>query len=126
MVFLARIIDDRFHVALNKLTSAQLPLKTAFKLKGISKSIKEEYAKYDELRQVALLKHGLKNENGELCLDDKGNVKFSGEGLSSFAKDIQELSGVAIEVPTVKLSELGDINITATDLELLDGIIVED
>lgn len=125
-MILARIVDNRFHEALNKLALAPLPLKTAFKLKGISKVVREEYAKYEEVRQAALKNHGEKNEDGSLKLDETGNVKFSQDGMIAFAKDMGELTALEINLPGVKVSELGNINLTLADLEQLDGIVVED
>lgn len=124
---LARLIDERFHIALNKLTKDALPIKTAFKLKGIIKITHSEYEKYDELRQETLNKYGSKNEDGSLKLDERSVVQFTQEGIQAFTKEINELTNVEVEIPTVKLSELGDtLRITAEELELLDGVIVED
>jgi len=124
---LAKIIDDRFHIALNKLSGEALPLKTAFKLKGIMKQVREEYLKYDEVRREALSRHGEKNEDGSLKLDERENVQFSEEGLMAFTSELSELTNMELNIPTVNLSELGDkITITIEDAELLDGIIVVD
>lgn len=124
---LGRIVDERFHTALAKLSTEPLPLKTAFKIKGISKSVRDEYAKYEECRQAALKNHGLKKEDGELDLDEKNNVKFDQDGMMAFAKDMSDLTSLDLDIPTVKLSELGDkLALTALELELLDGILVED
>jgi hypothetical protein len=123
---LARIVDDKFHVALQKLANEPLPLKTAFKLKGISKAVKEEYSKYDEVRKEALQKHGQKNEDGTLKTDEKGNVAFDDNGLQGFVDEINELTSLEIDMGTVKISELGDnIKLTSNELDLLDGVIVE-
>ena len=123
---LVRITDDKFHAALNKLATKPLPLRTAFKLKGISKVVREEYLKYEDVRKEALQKHALKNEDGSIKVDDRQNAQFDEAGIKDFVREINELNSVEISVPTVKVSELGNIDITLTDVELLDGIIVED
>jgi virulence-associated protein VapD len=123
---LSTLIDNRFHTALNKLSQQTLPLRTVFKLKGISKVVRDEYAKYEEVRQEALKKHGLKNEDGSLQLNETNNVKFDDAGMKAFAAEIQELTAMDVTLPSVKVSELGDINITLSEVELLDGVIVED
>lgn len=123
---LARIVDERLHVALNKLSKEALPLKTAFKLKGIIRSVQEEYTKYDEVRKEALQKHGDKNEDGSLKIDERQNVVFSGDALTAFAKDMADLTNMEIAINTVSLAELGDnIKLTLEDVEMLDGIVVE-
>lgn len=123
---LGTLIDNRFHEALNKLSQQSLPLKTVFKLKGISKAVRDEYAKYEEVRQEALKKHGLKNEDGSLKLNENNQVQFDSEGMKAFALEIQELAAIDVTLPSVKLSELGDsVNLTLTEVNLLDGVIVE-
>jgi hypothetical protein len=124
---LARLVDERLHGALNKLSKEALPLKTAFKLKGITKIVNEEFAKYDEVRQESLKRHGEKNAEGELILNDQGNVELSKEGMQAFLLELSELANVEIDCPTIKISELGDnICLTLQDVEMLDGIIIED
>lgn len=121
---LARLADDRFHMALQKLAEEALPLKTAFKLKGIIKASREEYVKYEDVRREALQKHGLKNEDGSLKMDDRSMVQFSPEGLQAFTKELNDLGTVEVNLPTLKLSELGDnIRVTVEDLDLLEGVI---
>jgi len=124
---LARLVDPKFHAALDKLATKSLPLKVAFRLKGIAKIVREEFTKYEELRQEALNKFGKKDENSKLILDAAGNVQFEGTNLQEFAKEIGALANEEIELPTIKLSELGDkITMTLEEIEWLDGLIVED
>jgi len=125
---LGTIIDSRFHEALNKLSQQSLPLRTVFKLKGIIKSVQSEYAKYEEVRQSALQKYGLKNEDGSLKMNDSKNVQFDEEGLKAFAAELNDLTSLDVELPSVKLSELGSANVSLTmaEVQLLDGLLVED
>lgn len=121
---LARLADERLHAALEKLSKQTLPLKTAFKLKGIIKTVKAEFEKYEQVRLEALQNNGLKNEDGSLKVDELGNAQFDQAGLQSFALQINELVSLDIEMATLTVEELGDsINITAEDLEALEGIV---
>ena len=95
---LARLVDPKFHSALEKLTTESLPLKVAFRLKGIAKTVREEFAKYEELRQEALNKFGKKDENDKLVLDAAGNVQFEGVSLQEFAKEIGALANEEIDL----------------------------
>ncbi len=123
---LSQLIDERVHSALQKLSTEPLPLRTAFKLKGIIKVVKEEFSKYEDVRKEALQRHGQKNEDGSLKVNDQGNVQFSAEGIQAFANEVGELTTLEVQVPTLTLAELGDkITLTAEDLESLDGIVVE-
>jgi len=123
---LAKLIDERLHHALTKLGSEPLPLKTAFRLKGITKIAREEYAKYEEVRKEALQRHGLKNEDGSLNVNEHNNVQFSAEGIKAFASELNDLTNMDIELPTLRIDELGDkIVLSVEELECLEGIIVE-
>jgi len=123
---LARVADERLHKALEKLSKEPLPLKTAFKLKGIIKTVKEEHEKYESVRLEALRKHGSKDADGNVQIDEAtGNVKFEKEGLMAFAEEINELVKLEIDVPTINVDDLGNnIQITTEDLEALEGVIV--
>ena len=127
MIKLSRIADSRLHAALNKLSNAQMPLKTAFKFKGIMKIVREEFTKYDEVRKEAIQKHSIKNEDGSIKVDEYDNATFTDEGLQAFIVELNELGSLEIEVPTIKVSELNeDVNVTLEEVEILDGIIVSD
>lgn len=125
---LARLADPNFHSALSKLAGESLPLKLAFRLKGIVKLVNENVQHYEEVRQAALQKHGVKDAEGQLMIDEiTQNVKFDSQGYEEFIKEFAMLSNEEIEVPTIKVSELGDkISMTLEELNLLDGLVVED
>ena len=123
---LSRIVDDRLYATLNKLATEPLPLRAAFRLKGIGKKAREEYLKYDEVRKEALQKHGLKNEDGTLKVDEKNNAQFDEAGIRAFSNELNELLSMDVELPTLKASELGNVKLSANDLEVLDGILIED
>lgn len=124
---LARLVDPKFHSALDKLATQSLPLKVAFRLKGITKTVREEFTKYEELRMDAIKKYGKKSEDGNLVLDASGNAQFEPEALQEFAKEVGALANEEVELQTIKLSELGDkITMTLEEIEWLDGLVVED
>lgn len=123
---LARLADPQFHAALDKLALEQLPIKTTFRLKGIIKVIREEHAKYEEVRQAALNKYGKKLEDGSLEMGENGAVKFEGENLAGFVKEINELANEEVSIPQLSVSDLGDkLTMSFQELEMLEGIITE-
>lgn len=104
----------------------KLPLRTAFKLKGIVKTLDEEIVKYEEVRKSALDKYGSKKEDGSLQTDALGNVKFEGDSIKVFMKEINDLTSIDIPTPTVSLNDLGnELDITPGDLMILDELITE-
>lgn len=126
---LARIVDPRFRTALQKIVNATgLPIRTAFRLKGIVKTVNEEYSKYEELRENLLNLHGSKDADGKLIIIENSNppaVKLEGENLQLFAKELSELANEEIQLSKLKLSELGDIQVTFEDVEMLDGLLID-
>jgi hypothetical protein len=123
---LAKLTDARFHAALQKLNAQSLPLRVAFKLKSIQLRIDEELKKFEECRQSALNKFGKKDAEGKLILQEDNSVEFEPGQLQAFAHELNDLGQIDIDLPTVKLDDLGDkLELSINELVLLDGIIVE-
>lgn len=123
---LSRLIDPQFQETLRKLAATDIPLKTAFKLRGIIKRGNDELQKYDEVRSAALNRLGDKNEDGTLAADEKGTVKLSGENLQEFTEQLTILINQDINIGTVSIGELGDkLSLTTNELLNLDDLIVE-
>lgn len=123
---LLTLVNQDFRNALAKLARQPIPLKATFKLKGIIKRVEEEYKKYDECRQDALIRFGEKSEEGILQMDANNSVKLSADGMANFVKEIQELNSSEIDMPTISISELGEnIAMTTEEIYLLDSVIVE-
>ena len=123
---LGKIVDPGYQSVLRKLASQDIPLKTAFKLKGMIKIGNEELVKYEEVRSEALKRLGDKKEDGSLVIDEKGTVKLAEENMEKFVAELNALLVTEINVGSVKLSELGDkVALTTQDLFTLDDLIVE-
>lgn len=123
---LARLTDSRFHAALMKLSTQPVPLRVAFKLKGISAKVQEELKKFEECRQSALEKYGKKDAEGKLALRPDNTVDFETDQLQLFAAELNELGQTDLDFPLVTLAELGDkAELTAEEVAVLDGLIVE-
>ena len=122
---LKRLIDPQFQTALRKLASQDLPLKSAFLLKGIIKQVTHELNKYDEVRNEALKKYGTKNEDGTLQTEN-GSVQFTPDNLKEFSVEMENLIGCEVMVGTISINDLGDkATLTTSDLLQLDGVVRE-
>lgn len=122
-VKLALIVNPKFQEVLVKLSRSKIPLKTAFKLKGIVKTTQIEFEKYEDCRKQALEKYGSKDDNGELIVEN-GNIKLEGEALQSFAKDLSELANMEIQMDSIFIDELGDkCELTTEELINLGDLI---
>jgi len=123
---LGKIVDPNYQTVLRKLASQDIPLKAAFKLKGMIKIGNEELTKYEEVRADALKRFGDKKEDGSLDVDDKGTVKLAEENMQKFVDELNALLVTDINVGSVKISELGDkVSLTTQELFMLDDLIVE-
>jgi hypothetical protein len=123
---LARLTDSRFHQALRKLSSQPLPLRVAFRLKGIASKADIELKKFEECRQAALEKYGKHDDEGTLLTREDGSVEFEAEQLSAFAAELNDLGQLDVDLGFVKMDELGDkVELTVEEISALDDLIVE-
>jgi hypothetical protein len=123
---LAKLVDPQFQTALKKLAAEELPLRTAFSLRGIIKQANDELAKYDEVRAEALKRFGDKKEDGSLDIDEKGTVKLSEDNMKQFVEQLNQLLITEVSFATVKVADLGTkVNLSANDLIILDTLISE-
>lgn len=74
--------------ALNKIT-ASVPLKFAYAAARNKRKLGEFVQTYEASRQALLKLHGTKKEDGELDIDEHGNVKLVDK--DAFAKGMTEL-----------------------------------
>jgi hypothetical protein len=72
-------------------TPAEKGSKKEAKLKKIAEKIKPLFDTYNEKREDIRLDNAYANEKGVLDLDDKGEYKFTKDGLKSLNKQVKEL-----------------------------------
>ena len=121
---IANIVDDRFESIIEKLMNQKLPLKVAYKLRGINKIIRAQREEYEALRREALNRFGNKDEAGALQVDEAGNVGFSQENLQAFLSELNDLVKIEFDVPKISLEELGnDIELSAAELAVIEDLI---
>lgn len=120
---LEKIVDKKFQKALNNLLQQNVPLKTAFKLRGLNNRVKEEIEKYEHCRHSALNKYGRKDANGKLEIVGKA-VQFETDGMDKFLRELGELGSVDVDVGHINIADLGDdVALSVEDLEALDPVI---
>jgi ElaB/YqjD/DUF883 family membrane-anchored ribosome-binding protein len=76
--------------ALN-MTPAEKGSKTEAKLKKIVEKIKPLFESYNEKREDIRLDHAHTESNGVLDLNEKGEYKFTKDGIKAMAKDMKKL-----------------------------------
>lgn len=121
---IGRLIDPRFQDVVRKLQTAHIPLKGAYKLKGVVKAIDEEIAKYEELRKGAVEKYGRRLDNGELDKNPDGSVNFEDDNRQVFVTEINDLLSLDVPLAKISVSDLGDkVVISVEDLYLVEDLI---
>jgi hypothetical protein len=121
---LALIIDPGFTTALKKLMGEQLPLKTAYKLKGIAEKVQAENNKYDELRIAALNNYGSKDAEGKFVMTETGSVDLQGDNLTNFLNELNQLLSIDVPLDSISINDLGDkLKLSADELFLLSDIL---
>jgi hypothetical protein len=121
---LATVVNPKFQEVLVKLSKSKIPVKTAFKLKGVMKTVQAEFEKYEDCRKEALDKYGTRDDDGKLLVDDNNNVRLEGENLQAFAKELSELTNMEIQIDSLSVDELGDdCGLTTEDFIYLEDII---
>lgn len=121
---IGRLIDPRFQDVVRRLQTAHIPLKGAYKLKGVVKAIDEELKKYEELRKGAVEKYGKRDDGGALVVNENNSVQFEEAQGASFSTEMNEL--LALDVPMTKLSvgDLGDsMVLSVEDLFFIEGLL---
>ena len=104
-------------------SASQLPLKGAYKLNKIRKSVMKEAEFYSEKFQEIVDKYAKKDENGQVVFSEDGNQIMIKDGMirecNEELKDLQELE-IEIENYGLSLEDLGEnIECTPDELEAL-------
>jgi hypothetical protein len=121
---LGKLVDKRLQDVVSRMMTEALPLKTAFKLKGITKKINEALDNHEELRRASLMKHGKKQEDGSLALDDVGNVIFEQGNIHAFMNDMSDLADTDVEIPKLRVDELGeDLKLSVEEIDLIEDLL---
>lgn len=97
--------------ALNKLSNADLPIKTAYAVKKNVDAIKKQIAFINDRRNELIRKYG---KDDKIDTEDK-------EAVAKFVNDFNEVLGIEeeIEINTIDVEQLEDVKLSASDLDVL-------
>jgi len=105
--------------ALNKITTT-VPLKFAYAAARNKRKLGEFVQTYETSRQALLKQHGEKKEDGELNIDDQGNVKLL--DAPAFGKAMADLH--AEDLPDLKLHQVVLADFPADiDLSVMEALL---
>ena len=99
-------------------------MKTAYKLKKITKAVAKEQQAYTNSRMILIKKLADKDEAGELVVSEQGGAQFTKDNYNKFLDGLNKLYNTEIDVGSIHIDEL-DLSdqFTAQDFIYLDGII---
>lgn len=111
-----------FYNAGSFLDNTNLPLKGAYKINKLRKSINTEFEYYHNKFQEILDKYAQKDENGEFVFsEDEQRIMIQNDMIDECNNALVELQSLEIEVDNsnLRIEDLGDIRCTPNELEIL-------
>ncbi len=121
---LMTLANPFYQEAVVRLASNKLPIKTAYKLKTIINTINQEIQKFEELRKSIISRYIVANDLGIPLVGDDGRLVLKDLELSNeYEEALKELSAIEVDIPSISIDELGDIQVSTKDLDLLGDLI---
>ena len=106
--------------AVIKINKVDLKPKTAVKLIRLVKEVESHLSEAEEIRKQLITKHGTTNPETKTS-----EVKPEDPGFKQFFIDYEEAleTEVSMKSELISLEELGDVEMSAEDLAVLEGIV---
>ena len=103
----------------NKIMQQSFKGSLAFKIARLARELDTEMKTFNEERQKIIQKYGNKDENGELIIDENGNVKFDNADIEEINQDFSSLLETELEINADKLPMDSIDNFEITPQEML-------
>lgn len=87
----------------NKIMQQSFKGSLAFKIARLARELDKEMQTFNSERQKIIQKYGEKDENGELKIDENGNVKFENSKIQEINDDFSSLLNTDLEINADKL-----------------------
>lgn len=87
----------------NKIMQQSFKGSLAFKIARLARELDKEMRTFNEERQKIIQKYGSKDENGELIIDENGNIKFETANLEEINQEFSSLMDTELEINADKL-----------------------
>jgi len=87
----------------NKIMQQSFKGSLAFKIARLARELDKEMQTFNSERQKIIQKYGEKDENGELKIDENGNVKFESSKIQEINDDFNSLLNTELEINADKL-----------------------
>lgn len=103
----------------NVVKDQKIPIKTAYKLSRLAKSIETEIQFYQEKLREIIQKHAILDENGQpVFTEENGGVKLIEGHETECYTEMQELQDLDVEIPdiTFTLDEFANVELTLDEM----------
>ena len=112
---------------INDLSEKPMKVSLIAKLLRLSDDLQKEISIIDKQRYMIFEKYGNKNEDGNLDIDENGNISFNSENSNKAQKELDELSNTEIEITdrhiTEKEFEESDVKLTLKQFNILKNFL---
>ena len=113
-----------------KIKDKKMSIKTTYKFTRLFKEIEEQVNFFNETLSNLIKEYGKRNENGEFVLtENKSGVMIQEDRYDECMAKVQELNELEPEltyIPSFKLEELDNLELSIDDLNLLMPFIEEE
>jgi len=103
----------------NKIMQQSFKGSLAFKIARLARELDTEMKTFNEERQKIIQKYGKKDENGELIIDENGNISFDKTNLNEINQEFNSLLETELEINADKLPMDSMDNFEITPQEML-------
>jgi hypothetical protein len=116
---LALYVSDNFQKSFKKLTEAELPVKTSFKISKFAKAIQPEVETFVAERKKVFDKYGKQVEG-----QPEGTMQLDADKHEEWMPALQELEKLESDVKLeLSMDDLGDdVKLSASDLMILESL----
>ena len=104
----------------NKIMQQSFKGSLAFKIARLARELDKEMQTFNEERQKIIQKYGNKDENGELIIDENGNIKFDNANIEEINQEFNSLLETELEINADKLPMDSIDNFEITPQEMLN------
>ena len=122
---LSSVVSPQFQESLSLLMKTKhLSAGIMFAIKGIAKKVKEESDKFNEVRNEIINDVAEKDANGKIVQLSDNKIKIAEDKVEEAKKRLAELDAIEIELPSIKIAQLGEKHeLSVNDLMALEFIV---
>ena len=111
----------------NKIMGQSFKGSLAFKIARLARELNKEVETFNTERQKILTKYCEKDENGELVVEENGNVKVIQDKIIEFNDEFTSLLNTEVEINADKIpmNNIDDFDITPQEMLVLEKFFEE-